>query len=64
MGIGAFRFDWVLGGKHTERAGQLVSLALDGHLFLLHGFKQCGLHLGRCTDDLIGKDKMGKDRTT
>ena len=35
----------------------------DGHLLLLHGLKQCGLGLWRCTVDLVSEEEIAKQWT-
>ena len=39
-----------------------MSLAGHGHSFLLHGFQQSGLGLGRGAVDFIGQQDVAKDR--
>ena len=62
-GIRPFSLDRVLGGQHKERIGHLEGLTADGHLFLLHDFKQGALHLGGRTVDLVGQQQVGEHRT-
>ena len=38
------------------------SAVADGHLTLLHSFKQCALHLCRGTVDFVGEYEVGKYR--
>ena len=61
--IGAFLLNGVLRCHHKERIGQLERILTDGDLMLLHGFKQCALHLGGSTVDLIGQHEVGKHGT-
>ena len=61
--IGALLLDRVFGGQHHEEIRHLVGLAGDGDLALFHRFKQRGLDLGRRAVDLVGKHKVGEDRT-
>ena len=60
--IGPLLLDRVLGRQHEERVGQLVPLAADGHLPLLHRLEQRRLGLGRGAVDLVGQHDVGEDR--
>ncbi len=60
--IGALHLDRVLRGHHHEGARQLVGLAVDGDLALLHGLQQRGLGLRRGTVDLVADHDLGEDR--
>ena len=60
--VGALLLDGILGGEHEEGRGQVVGLAADGHLPLLHGLQQRGLGLGRRAVDLVGQDDVGEHR--
>ena len=51
----------VLGRQHEEGRGQRVGSIADGHLPLLHGLEQGGLHLRRRPVDLVGEDDVGED---
>ncbi len=61
-GISALVIDRVLGGDHKERRRQRMGCAVDGNLSLVHGFKQRRLGAWRSAVDLVGKQKMMKDR--
>lgn len=60
--IGTLLFQRVLRGQYEERLRQFIRFVADGYLSLLHRLEQRTLHLGRGTVDLIGQDKVGKDR--
>ncbi len=60
--VGALHLDRVLRGHHHERARQLVGLAVDRDLALLHGLQQRGLGLRRGAVDLVADHDLGEDR--
>ena len=60
--VGTLLLDGVLGGHHEEGLGELEGLVTDGHLALLHGLEEGGLHLGRRTVDLVGQYEVGEHR--
>ena len=51
-----------MSGEYHKGAGQGKGLTRQGDLPLLHGFKKCGLNLGRCPVHLVGKDEVSEDR--
>ena len=61
--VGALLLDRVLGGKHEEGLVELVRVAADGHTVFLHRLEQRRLRLGGRAVDLVGEDKIGKERT-
>ena len=61
--ISTLLLNGVLSSQHQERLRKFVSLCGDGHLTLLHSFKQSTLHLGRSTVNLISQDEVSEDRT-
>ncbi len=61
--IGALHLDRVLRRHHHEGAGQLVALAVDGDLALLHRLEQRGLRLGRGAVDLVADHHLREDGT-
>ena len=61
-GVGALHLDRVLGREHHERERQLVGLAVDGDLPLLHALEQRRLGLRRGPVDLVADDDVGEDR--
>jgi hypothetical protein len=61
--VRAVPFDGVLGRDNGERLRQVVRLAVDGDLRLLHRFQQCGLRLGRRAVDLVAEDDVGEHGT-
>ena len=61
-GIGALHLERVLGREHEERRVELVALARDRDLVLLHRLEQARLGLGRGAVDLVGEDEVGEDR--
>ena len=62
QGERAFLLDRVLCRHHHEQFGQLPGAAADGDLLLGHRLQQRGLHLGRCTVDLVGQDDVVEQR--
>ena len=58
--VGTLLFNWVLRGQHHERRRQLVRLAAQRDLPLLHRFQQRTLHFGRRTIDFVSKHDIGK----
>ena len=56
--VGTFLIHWVLGGHHKEERRQGIGFASDGHLALLHCFKQGSLDFCRSAVDFIGKDQF------
>ena len=60
--VGAFVLDGVLGGDHHERRRELVGIAFDGDLALLHSLQQSRLRLRRRPVDLVPEHDVGKDR--
>ena len=63
QGIGSFLLDRILGRQHEKGIRQRPSLVTDGHLPLLHGLQQCGLHFARGAVDFIGQHQIGKNRS-
>ena len=61
-GIGAFHLERVLGREDEERRIELVALAGDRDLVLLHRLEQARLGLRRRPVDLVGEDEVGEDR--
>ncbi len=62
QGIRALHLDRVLRGHDHERVGQLVGVAVDGDLTLLHRLQERGLGLGRSAVDLVADHDLGEDR--
>ena len=60
--VGSFLLDGVLGCQYEEGGCEFMCLVTYRHLALLHGFEQCGLHLGGSTVDLIRKYEIREDR--
>src|SRR6185369_171402 len=60
--VGAFLVDGVFRGEHEEGDGELVGLAAEGDLPLLHGFEQGGLHLGGGAVNFVGEDEICEHR--
>src|SRR6185503_20584767 len=54
--------NWVLGGQHYERFGQLVGFLFHGHVAFSHGFQKRRLSLRSRTIDLVGKNYIRKNR--
>ncbi len=63
QGIGAFHLERVLGRQDEERRIELVALARDRDLLLLHRLEEGRLGLGRGTVDLVGQHEVGEDRS-
>ena len=59
--VGTLMFERVLRGKYNEWTRECKCLITDGDFFLLHGFEESGLYLGRSTIDLIGEEDIGKN---
>ena len=59
---GAGVLDRVLGRHHHERLGQVVRLAVDGDLPLLHCLQQRGLGLWGGAVDLVGEQNLAEHR--
>ena len=60
--IGALVLGRVLGREDDERAGELVLVAVDGDVALLHALEQAGLGLRRAAVDLVDEDDVGEHR--
>ncbi len=60
--VGALHLDRVLRRHHHEGAGQLVGLAVDGDLALLHRLEQRGLRLRGGAVDLVADHHLREDR--
>src|SRR5262249_7184713 len=56
--VGALGLDWVLGGEHEKGLGDMVSLAADRDLMLLHYLEESGLDLSRGPVDLVGEEEV------
>ncbi len=56
--IGALMLDRVLRGDDHEPAAELMGLAVDGHIALLHRLQQGGLGLRRRAVDLVGQQQL------
>ena len=61
-GIGALLLDRVLRGEHVERPRQVVALAGDGDVVLLHGLQQRRLRARAGAVDLVGHQELREDR--
>ncbi len=59
--VGAFEFDWVLGGEDEEGIGEVVAGAEDGDAAFLHGFEEGALGFGARSVDFVGEDEVGED---
>jgi hypothetical protein len=59
--IRAFGLDRVLRREDEERRRDRERLVADRHLPLLHHLEQGGLHLRRCTVDLVGEEEVAED---
>ena len=62
QGIGALLLDGVLGRQHVEGLRQVVPLAADRDVVLLHGLQQGGLGARARAVDLVRHEKLGEDR--
>ncbi len=62
--IGSLLLDGVLGGDHEKGVGQVHGLLSDGDFPFLHCLQQGCLRFGRCSVDLVGKDDIGKKRSS
>ena len=60
--IGAFLLQRVLGGEHMERLRQVVALAGDGDVPLLHRLQQRRLRARAGAVDFVGHQQLGEDR--
>ena len=60
--VGALLVDRVLRREDEEGRGELVGLAAERHLALLHRFEERRLHLGGRAVDLVREDEVGEDR--
>ena len=60
--VGALVLDGILGRDHEEGPIELIALAVDRDLRLLHRLEQCGLRLRRGTVDLVDEQHVGEDR--
>ena len=61
--VGALLLDRVLRRHDEEGPRELVRVAADGDLPLLHGLEEGRLDLGRGAVDFVGQDEVGEDRT-
>ena len=62
QGVGALGLDRVLRREDEERVRDLVGLAADRDLALLHDLEQRALDLGRRPVDLVGEQQVREDR--
>ncbi len=62
--IGALLLDRVLGREHVEGARNVVPVAGDGHVVLLHRLQQRRLGARARAVDLVGHQQLGEDRPT
>jgi len=66
LGFGEFErpglLDRILGGDDEERRRELQTLATQGDLALLHGFKHGALHLRSRAVDLVREQQVREDR--
>ena len=62
QGVRAFGLDRVLRREDEERVRDLVGLAADRHLALLHDLEQRALDLGRRPVDLVGEEQVREHR--
>ena len=62
QGVGPGKLYGVLCCYDHKEAINVVSCTIYGDFFLLHGFKQCGLGLGRSTVDLICQENIAHHR--
>ena len=62
QGIGAFLLQRVLRGEHVERRRQVVALAGDGDVLLLHRLQQRRLGARAGAVDFVGHQQLGEDR--
>jgi hypothetical protein len=60
--IRALVLDRILCRDHEERTLELIRVALDGHLPLLHRLEQRSLCLRRRAVDLVAEQQVGEDR--
>ena len=60
--VGALLLDRVLRREHMEGAGNVVTIAGDGHVVLLHRLQQRGLGTRARAIDLIGHQQLTEDR--
>ena len=60
--IRALHLERVLRGEHEERRLELVALARDRDLLLLHRLEQRRLRLRRGAVDLVGEQQVGEHR--
>ena len=61
--IGALLLDRVLGREHVERARNVVAIAGDRHVVLLHGLQQRRLGARAGAVDLVRHQELTEDRT-
>ena len=59
--VGALGLDRVLRREDEERVGDLVGLAADRHLALLHDLEERALDLGGRPVDLVGEQQVRED---
>ncbi len=62
QGIGALLLDRVLGRQHVEGLRQVVPLAADRNVMLLHGLEQGRLGARAGAVDLVRHQELGEDR--
>src|SRR5262245_7641601 len=62
QGIGAFLLDRILRREHVEGARNVVTIAGNRHVVLLHGLQQRGLGARACAVDFVGHQQLPENR--